>query len=372
MKTYTCRPSNAKAVETLKSQGIPPLLALVLAGRGHTDLKSANSLIKPEKTPPIDPFLLPDMQIGVEVIQAALDHGKTIAVFGDYDVDGITATALLAEFLEDKGSKSKIMTYIPRRLSEGYGLSMRAIDHLKELGAHLIITVDCGISSLEEANYASELGIDIVITDHHTCQGELPKVKAVINPRREDSTYPFVPLAGVGVALKLALALTPREGWDEVTSRYCELVAIGTIADVMPMEGENRTLVREGLDKINKDPRLGVRLLMGESGYLVKEITAVGVGYSLAPRLNAAGRMDNPQLAVDLLLTNSPERAIALVGELCSLNTKRQEAEVEVYRQCLKRLEEKPPQALIFLSDDIWHQGVVGIVASRLTDKYRL
>lgn len=376
MTEYKCRPDHPNGCEHLVANGVSPLLATVLSGRGYTEIDRVNQFINPPKIPLPDPYLLRDMSRGVDCINASVISGKTIAVYGDYDVDGITATALLTHFLQDyvarHNSATKIIPYIPKRLTEGYGLSRFAISQLKDLGVDTIVTVDCGISSVDEAVFARSLGLTIVMTDHHTCQDSLPDVCAVINPMRCGCPYPFKGLAGVGVALMLALGLSPVEDYDKIVDRYCDLVAVGTIADVMPMEGENRTLTRLGLTKLNKNPGMGMRALMRESGYDKKDITAVGVGFSLAPRINAAGRMDHATLAVDLLLTERQDRAESLVAQLCELNSRRQQIELEVFNDCLERLDKNPPEGLIFLSDHNWHQGVVGIVASRLTERFHL
>ena len=270
----------------------------------------------------------------------ALELGETIAVYGDYDVDGITATCLLTDFLRRKGGA--VIPYIPDRLEEGYGLNREAVTALKEQGASLIVTVDCGITALEETAWARSLGIDVVITDHHECKSGLPAAQAVVDPRRSDCPSACKGLAGVGVALKLAMAINGPEGDGDVLAEYCDLAAVGTVADVMPMTGENRTIVRLGLEELSHPRRLGLALLIREAGLEDKAITATSIGYTLAPRINASGRMGRAQMAVELLLTRDRERGEQLAQELCALNRERQTIEGEIFRQCVDRLD--PPE----------------------------
>ncbi len=366
--------SRAPSLDVLRRMeraGLPPLCAAVLCARGlDTPEKAAGFLAE---TPVLlrDPFLLRDMDRAVARIRRALDGNEVIAVYGDYDVDGITSTCLLLEFLRDLGARA--ISYIPDRIEEGYGLNTGAIDALHQAGARLIITVDCGITAVQEVEYARSLGVDVVITDHHQCKGELPRAQAVVDPRRQDCPYPFKELAGVGVALKLALALAPEHQREQVLHHYGELAAIGTVADVMQLTDENRALVRLGLALLSHTRRPGLRALLHEAGCEAGKIpTAVTIGYGLAPRINAAGRMEQVGVALELLLTRSEERGQALALELCELNRKRQAIELDIYEQCDSLLTRKPQLAapVIVMAGEGWHQGVVGIVASRLAEKY--
>ncbi|OUP56383.1 single-stranded-DNA-specific exonuclease RecJ [Pseudoflavonifractor sp. An184] len=352
----------------LERAGIPSLLACVLSARGVTEPEQAWKLLTPGEEPLLDPMLLKDMDRAVLRVTRALKRGETIAVYGDYDVDGITATCLLTDCLTRLGGR--VRSYIPDRLEEGYGLNQEAVLHLARQGVTLIITVDCGITAAREVEFARELGIDVVITDHHECKQAIPEAAAVVDPHRPDCPYPFKGLAGVGVALKLAMAAAGPDRAGLVFREYADLAAVGTVADVMPMTGENRTIVQTGLAALAHPRRVGLAQLMEEAGLGDKPVTSVSIGYTLAPRINAAGRMGQADLAAELLLTRDPGRAAALAQELCALNRERQTIECEIFQECVQRLERRPQSGVILLADEHWHQGVVGIVASRLTEKY--
>ena len=352
----------------LERAGIPSLLACVLSARGVTEPEQAWKLLTPGEEPLLDPMLLKDMDRAVLRVTRALKRGETIAVYGDYDVDGITATCLLTDCLTRLGGR--VRSYIPDRLEEGYGLNQEAVLHLARQGVTLIITVDCGITAAREVEFARELGIDVVITDHHECKQAIPEAAAVVDPHRPDCPYPFKGLAGVGVALKLAMAAAGPDRAGLVFREYADLAAVGTVADVMPMTGENRTIVQTGLAALARPRRVGLAQLMEEAGLGDKPVTSVSIGYTLAPRINAAGRMGQADLAAELLLTRDPGRAAALAQELCALNRERQTIECEIFQECVQLLERRPQSGVILLADEHWHQGVVGIVASRLTEKY--
>ena len=352
----------------LEEAGLPSLLAGVLAARGVTEAGQARRLLSPEGEPIPDPLLLKDMDRAAARVRLALERGELICVYGDYDVDGITATALLTQFLTGRGGR--VLPYIPCRLEEGYGLNQEAVRTLAREGAALIVTVDCGITAVEETELARRLGMDVVITDHHTCKEELPAARAVVDPHRPDCPYPFKGLAGVGVALMLAMAVAGPARAPEVLREFCDLAAVGTIADVMPMTGENRCIVSLGLRRLNPARRLGLAALIRCAGLEEKPVTSVSVGYTLAPRLNASGRMGRAEEAVELLLTRDPARAEELALSLCELNRERQDIEGDIFRQCVQHLAERPQEGAIVLAGSQWHQGVVGIVASRLAEKY--
>ena len=352
----------------LERAGIPSLLACVLSARGVTEPEQAWKLLTPGEEPLLDPMLLKDMDRAVLRVGRALKTGELMAVYGDYDVDGITSTCLLTDCLTRLGGR--VRSYIPDRLEEGYGLNEEAVLHLARQGVTLIITVDCGITAAREVEFARELGIDVVITDHHECKQAIPEAAAVVDPHRPDCPYPFKGLAGVGVALKLAMAAAGPDRAGLVFREYADLAAVGTVADVMPMTGENRTIVQTGLAALAHPRRVGLAQLMEEAGLGDKPVTSVSIGYTLAPRINAAGRMGQADLAAELLLTRDPGRAAALAQELCALNRERQTIECEIFQECVQRLERRPQSGVILLADEHWHQGVVGIVASRLTEKY--
>ncbi|MCI8423841.1 MAG: single-stranded-DNA-specific exonuclease RecJ [Lawsonibacter sp.] len=354
-----------RARATLEAQGLPPLLASLLAARGAATLEEAEWLLHPDREPVLPPLAMKDMDRAADRVRLALSRGERIAVYGDYDVDGITATCLLTEFLRSQGGE--VLPYIPDRLEEGYGLNREAVAQLAGQGVGLIITVDCGITAVDEAVFAGSLGVDVVITDHHACKDRLPAAAAVVDPHRPDCPYPFKGLAGVGVALKLAMAVAPEQ---PVLQTYCDLAAVGTVADVMPMTGENRAIVSLGLARLNPPRRPGLDMLARCAGLEDKPITSVAIGYTLAPRLNAAGRMGRAESAAELLLARDPARAEELARELCELNRERQTIEGEIFRQAVQRLDMAPQSGAVVLASGGWHQGVVGIVASRLAEKY--
>lgn len=354
----------------LYRSGVNMLVSVLLASRGVTDLNGANKLINNDLSAVCDPFLLDDMDKAVERIKKAMETGEHIAVYGDYDVDGITSSCLLTSFFREKGCRCEI--YIPERLEEGYGIKKTGIKTLADMGVTLIITVDCGITAVEEAEYASSLGVDIVVTDHHECGEELPKAVAVVDPKRHDGNYPEKSLAGVGVAFKLACAVEGAPV-SEMLERYGDLVAVGTIADVVPVTGENRVFIRRGLDRIKRGGRIGITKLCEAAGIDRTQLTAGNVGFTLAPRINAAGRLGKTECAQKLLLTNDEKTAGGLAENLCELNRERQLLEGDIFLQALDMLKENPPEGRpIVLSSSTWHQGVTGIVASRLTERYGL
>ena len=352
----------------LEQAGLPPLLAGLLAARGITEPGLARRLLSPAEEAIPAPLLMRDMDRAAQRVRLALKRGELVAVYGDYDVDGITSTCLLTQFLTAQGGR--VLPYIPSRLGEGYGLNLEAVTTLAGQGVSLIITVDCGITAVEETRLANSLGMDVVITDHHACKEELPAAAAVVDPHRPDCPYPFKGLAGVGVALMLAMAVAGPEREQAVFAQFCDLAAVGTVADVMPMTGANRAIVSRGLALLNPPRRLGLSSLIRCAGLEDKPITSVAVGYTLAPRINASGRMGRAEVALELLLTHDPARAEELALELCELNRERQSIESAIFQQCVQHLTDCPQQGAIVLAGSQWHQGVVGIVASRLAEKY--
>lgn len=358
------------AEERLTQSGFSPLLASVLASRGVRDAEDASLFLDEERELSLSPMLMRDMDKAVARIEEAIANHELVAVFGDYDVDGITSTCVVADYLKGRGLEC--LHYIPRRTEDGYGLGCEPIRTLSEAGVTLLITVDCGITGTEEIDFAASLGMDVIVTDHHECKDELPRAAAVVDPHRPDCPYPFKHLAGVGVALKLVLALAGESREQAIFSRYCTLAAIGTIADVMLMKGENRIIVRRGLEALHHADFLGIHALLKEAGLADKPCTSTQIGFVLAPRINAAGRMGAADVAVNLLLSQDEEEAAELAKALCALNRERQAVEQEIFSQALEQteaMEERHKHALV-LSSSVWHQGVVGIVASRLTEKY--
>lgn len=345
--------------------GFSPITAALLCSRGYRTPGAAREFLSCS-TPLSSPFDLLDMDKAAARLKLALQRREHIAVFGDYDVDGITATCLLTEFLRSRGGH--VTSYIPARLEEGYGLNALAIDTLKKQGVELIVTVDCGITANQEAQLCRKLGIDLVITDHHECKTELPEAIALVDPHRKDQPQPVTEMAGVGVAFKLAAAIAGSQ--EKLLDEYCDLLCLGTVADVMPLVGENRTMVARGLKALENPRRVGLAALMAECSIQRGPITAGIVGYTLAPRINAAGRMGEVDVAVELFLTRDATRAVELAAHLCRLNRRRQEIESSIYQSAVAKLPVGGPPDAIVLADESWHQGVVGIVASRMAEEY--
>ena len=355
-------PADARA---LCAAGFSPITAALLCSRGYRDADAAREFLSCSY-PLSSPFDLLDMDKAAARVRLALQRREHIAVFGDYDVDGITATCLLTEYLRSRGGH--VTSYIPARLEEGYGLNPLAIDTLKKQGVELIVTVDCGITANQAAQLCKELGIDLVITDHHECKSELPQAAALVDPHRKDQPQPVTEMAGVGVAFKLAAAIEGDQ--EKLLDQYCDFLCLGTVADVMPLTGENRTMVARGLRALANPKRVGIAALMAECAVQKGPVTAGTIGYTLAPRINAAGRMGEVHVATELFLTHDAARAVELAGTLCRLNRKRQEIEGRIDQSAVAmRPPGGPPQAIV-LADESWHQGVVGIVASRMAEEY--
>ena len=367
---WNIAPAPDGAARDLMGDGYPYLLSLVLASRGVSSAQEAAEFLDRERELSLSPMRMKDMDRAVERIQRAVTRGERIAVYGDYDVDGITSTCLLTDYLRSVGADC--IRYIPRRIEDGYGLGQESIQGLYDQGARLLITVDCGITGTEEVDFANSLGMDVVITDHQECKEDLPRAAAVVDPHRPDCGYPFKHLAGVGVALKLVLALGGPDREDALFARYSTLAAIGTVADVMRMEGENRIIVHRGLEALPHTDFVGVHALLREAGLEGKPVTSIQIGFVLAPRINAAGRMGAADLAADLLEETDPGRAEELAKELCALNRERQSVEQDICAQAVEQIGGLRPEerSALVLASEGWHQGVVGIVASRLSEKY--
>ncbi len=343
---------------------IPSLTAKLLNVRG-IDINTAEIFTRKELSDLYDPFLLQDMEIATKRIKNAITAGEKIAIYGDYDADGVTATYILLHYLKSLGADCTL--YIPDRLGDGYGVSENAITSLANEGVKLIVTVDTGITAAKEVAYAKELGVDFVITDHHKCGDELPEAAAVVNPNRDDCTYPFPYLAGVGVAFKLICALCGSD--KTVMERYLPYVCIGTVADVMPIIDENRILVANGLSLIEKRKEIGLSALLDVAGYKKGEpLTAGAIGFLIGPRMNAAGRMGSARLALDLLFADE-KTALEVAARIDEKNRERQACESAIMKEALEVLEEHPEYkegSAIVIDGEKWHHGVLGIVASRV------
>ena len=349
--------------------GYTPLLAAMLGVRGIQTADEARRFLNGGAETLNDPMLMKDMDKAVTRIKAAFDTKETVAVYGDYDVDGITSTCLLTDWLHSRGVTC--YPYIPDRIEEGYGLNTAAIQRLKDKGVSLIISVDCGITATDETEFAKSIGVDLIITDHHECREQtIPDAVAVIDPKQENCNYPNKDLAGVGVALKLVCAV---EGDSEtVIGKYADLAAIGTVADVVPLRGENRYIVCTGLAMLENSKRPGIAALLHESGVEDRRISSSTIGFSLAPRLNAAGRLGCVSVAGRLLMTADRTEAARLANELCELNRRRQALETDIWADASKMMSGQVPETPIVLASENWHQGVIGIAASKLAEQYSL
>lgn len=352
-----------------------PTFRQLLFNRGITSLESAQDYLEARPPQGSDPLNLSGMPDAVERIRYAIESEQLIAVYGDYDVDGVTATALLSMILESLGAQ--VRRYIPNRFDEGYGLNIEALDTLYDEGVRLVISVDCGIRSVEEAEHARRKGLDLVITDHHHPHDQLPQAVAIINPKQNGETYPERDLSGVGLAYKLACAIfNDHASLAELQhipspASYLDLVALGTIADMVPLKGENRCLVRGGLEYLNRPHRQGIQSLIGASGINSGRITATDVGFILGPRLNAAGRLESALDALELLTTRDLAQAASLAQKLDNQNRERQHIMRQISSQAEQMVLEKDPQALLlFAADPGFNPGVVGLAASRLLERF--
>lgn len=358
----------ARAQTFAQALAISPITAAVLLGRGLEGLEDARSWITPMHEERHDPFLLPDMERAVDRIHQAITQKEPVCVYGDYDVDGISATSLHLNFFRQ--FHAQFSYYIPHRLTEGYGLNESAIRRLAKEGVKVLVTADCGTTSHHEIAVAQSLGLDVLITDHHQIQQALPQAVACLNPQREDSRYPFRGLCSGGLAFKFGEAYAQKYGTRGVDIHsFLDLVALASIADIVPLVNENRSLVRQGLAQLTEGNRCGVRALKQCMG-ITSACTAGTVGFRLAPVINAAGRLAEAKLGVQLLTTNSESEAYPLAHQLEKLNRLRREIELEIFEEAIRDLEEMPETPAIVIGSQTWHVGVVGIVASRLVERY--
>ncbi|WP_326522299.1 single-stranded-DNA-specific exonuclease RecJ [Faecalispora sporosphaeroides] len=372
LKKWLVSPLNKeRAAQIAEEYGLPFFLAMMLEIRGAHRRDQIEELLG-ERSELSDPFLTADMQKAAQRIRRALDNFEKIAIYGDYDADGVTATAILYSYLESCGGN--VMYYIPEREGEGYGLNLNAVEFLHSRQVNLIITVDNGIASVREAEYVKELGMELIVTDHHRAQEVLPDAVAVVDPHRPDDASPYKQFAGVGVAFKLIMALEGEDcDLEGLIENYADLVAVGTIGDVVPLTGENRLLVREGLKLLSRTDRLGVRELIERSGMAGRRLTAGNVAFSIVPRINATGRIGSPGRAVRLLVSEDPDEARELAEEICDDNDCRRQIESELFQSALKDLSEHPERLydrVLVVAGREWHHGVIGIVAARLVDHF--
>ena len=365
MKKWLCSPAPAGVNNEITAQ-FGELLGGVMLSRGITTLDRAREFFGCSSLS--DPLLMKDMESTVDVIRQALDEGKKITVYGDYDCDGVTSTAMLYGYLDAMGAE--VEYYIPDR-SEGYGMNIPALEKILDQGTELIITVDNGVSAVEEAEYIRQRGAQLVITDHHQPPQELPVCEACVNPHRQDDNSPFKELCGAGVVLKLLCALEEDE--EFVMEQYAELAAVGTIGDVMPLVGENRYIVRRGIEDIRASQNIGIDRLLRTAGVSPESVDATTVAFSICPRINAAGRIAAADKAVQLLMADSPEQAGLLSEELNLMNENRRAEEARIMEDVSRQLESDPSilrERVLVVSGEGWHHGVIGIVAARLLEKY--
>lgn len=345
------------------------LVANIIANKGLKDSHEIEVFLHPRRSDFHDPFLMPDMEIATNRIIKAIKNNEKVAIYGDYDVDGITSSTVLKRFLKDRGLETDV--YIPNRLHEGYGLNEEAIREISEKKYTLIVTVDCGITGNKEIELANSLGIETVVTDHHEPAEELPKALAVVNCKRKDNKYPFNGLAGVGVAFKLIQAISIRLGIkEEEYLKYLDIVCVGTISDIVPLVDENRTISKLGLRLVKQTKNIGLKVLLDSIGY--QKIDSNTISFGVAPRINACGRMGHEKEALELFLTNNIEEAKKITQNLNQYNLERQEIEKRIFDevQAMMQNPEEQKQPCIVLGGENWHHGVIGIVSSKITDMY--
>lgn len=369
LRKWEVRPlDKERAAAFAQTYGVPFFLAMLMNIRGLDDAAHLREFLG-EGEPLSDPFLLKDMDKAAARITRAVDNMEKIAVYGDYDADGVTSTAMLYSYLETRGAD--VIFYIPQREGEGYGMNIGAVEYLKEQGVTLIVTVDNGISSVQEVARANEIGIDVVVTDHHRPQEILPDAVAVVDAYRPDDTSPYKHFSGVGIAFKLLMALEDGAGdVEDLLEAYSDLAAIGTIGDIVPLTGENRTLIRAGLERLSQSDRPGVQALLENAGVAGKALTSTNVAFTLVPRINATGRMGAPERAVRLLISGYEEEAEVLSEEICADNEERRRVEAEIAEAAFADIEAKGymKDRVVVVDGENWHHGVIGIVASRVTE----
>ena len=358
-----------KVQELIDRYNLNLLLATILVNRNILETENLEKFLKPTRNDFHDPFLMPDMEIAVERILKAIENKEKIIIYGDYDADGITSITVLKSFFKDIGVD--VSSYIPNRLEEGYGLNKPAVKKIVDDKYNLMITVDCGISAIEEIDYANSLGIETIVTDHHEVGEKLPNALAIVDAKRKDNMYPCRDLAGVGVVFKLIQALSIKLNLKEESYlKYLDIVCIGTISDIVPLVDENRVIAKLGLMLVNQTKNLGLKSLLMSSGY--KKIDSTTISFGVAPRINACGRMGHAEEALKLFLSNNINEVQELTKKLNDYNVKRQDIEKRIYEEAVKQIEERNlnKNNTIIVAGENWHHGVIGIVASKITEMY--
>lgn len=367
-KWEVCKENKNDIDKISKENGLSDLISSILASRGIIEKEDVREFLNPTRDDFHNPFLMPDMEKAVDRILKAIQTQEKTIIYGDYDVDGITSITVLKKFLEERNLQ--VGEYIPNRLNEGYGLNKEAVKKIAEQGYKLIITVDCGISCIEEIKYATELGLEVIVTDHHEPAEELPKCLAVVDAKRKDNQYPFNQLAGVGVVFKLIQAISIKLNLDNKEYlKYLDIVCVGTISDIVPLVDENRVITKLGLKLVPISKNIGLRTLLASTGY--KEVNSTTISFGIAPRINACGRMGEEKEALRLFLTNDLHEAKEITERLNNYNLERQETEKRIFKQALEQIENgEKDKSCIVLGQEGWHHGIIGIVASKVTDIY--
>ena len=367
-KWEVCKENKNDIDKISKENGLSDLISSILASRGIIEKEDVREFLNPTRDDFHDPLLMPDMEKAVDRILKAIQTQEKTIIYGDYDVDGITSITVLKKFLEERNLQ--VGEYIPNRLNEGYGLNKEAVKKIAEQGYKLIITVDCGISCIEEIKYATELGLEVIVTDHHEPAEELPKCLAVVDAKRKDNQYPFNQLAGVGVVFKLIQAISIKLNLDNKEYlKYLDIVCVGTISDIVPLVDENRVITKLGLKLVPISKNIGLRTLLASTGY--KEVNSTTISFGIAPRINACGRMGEEKEALRLFLTNDLHEAKEITERLNNYNLERQETEKRIFKQALEQIENgEKDKSCIVLGQEGWHHGIIGIVASKVTDIY--
>ena len=367
-KWEVCKENKNDIDKISEENGLSNLISSILASREIIEKEDVREFLNPTRDDFHDPFLMPDMEKAVDRILKAIQTQEKTIIYGDYDVDGITSITVLKKFLEERNLQ--VGEYIPNRLNEGYGLNKEAVKKIAEQGYKLIITVDCGISCIEEIKYATELGLEVIVTDHHEPAEELPKCLAVVDAKRKDNQYPFNQLAGVGVVFKLIQAISIKLNLDNKEYlKYLDIVCVGTISDIVPLVDENRVITKLGLKLVPISKNIGLRTLLASTGY--KEVNSTTISFGIAPRINACGRMGEEKEALRLFLTNDLHEAKEITERLNNYNLERQETEKRIFKQALEQIENgEKDKSCIVLGQEGWHHGIIGIVASKVTDIY--
>ncbi len=363
------KPDEEKVKEIESKYQINNLLAKILVNRGITTESEIRQFLNPTRKDFYDPYLMPDMEKAVGRILKAIENKEKVLIYGDYDVDGITSVTVLKSFLQERGLK--VDEYIPNRLDEGYGLNKPAVEKIAQEKYTLMITVDCGISAIEEVKYANSLGIEVIITDHHEPGEKLPEAIAVVDSKRRDNKYPFRNLAGVGVVFKLTQAISQKLGLEEKEFlKYLDIVCIGTISDIVPLVDENRVIVKLGLRLVEQTRNLGLKTILQASGY--QKVDSTTISFGIAPRINACGRMGHQEEALKLFLSTDREEVNKLAEKLNEYNKQRQDKEKQIFLEALEKIKKEAinEDSVMVIDGENWHHGVIGIVASKITEMY--